>query len=169
MAAQRDSAESPVLPVVAGANGAPDQGSAATAAALSDARGGQSGDPPKRKRRSKAELAASRGEGGGAQDAEEIQKQVAKLLDVEVFAGLVRLPADIGLILTGRKHFDLPADRVKPVAEKCQIAAAYWVSVDPKYLALLSVAVSLTALYAPVVKGELEYRKSIGVPVEGTP
>lgn len=127
-----------------------------TAKALAQARGVGSGTEPKqRKRRTKK----SDSGGGVPADDEQARKDFAALMEVETFEMIVRFPADVGLMLTGREHFRLADHRVKPVALQAKIAASYWMMVDPKYLSLVCFGLGMVTLYAPIVAAELAARR----------
>lgn len=134
----------------------PGAGGDETAKALAQARGaGPEAEPRQRKKRAK------KGDGGGGVSADDAKARAdfAALMEVETFEMIVRFPADVGLMLTGREHFRLADHRVKPVALQAKIAASYWMMVDPKYLSLVCFGLGMVTLYAPIVAAELAARR----------
>lgn len=125
--------------------------------ALSQARGGTE-DQPKRGRKPRAKSGGP-GSGVSSDDAERARKDFAALMEVETFEAVVRFPADVGLMVTGREHFKLSDERVKPVALHAKIAASYWMVADPKYLSLALFGLGMMTLYAPLIAKELAFRR----------
>ena len=149
---------------VAASDGESPGGGDETAKALAQARGGAEGGQPK-KRKPRADKGAGRG--GVPGDEAKAREEFAALMEVETFEAVVRFPADLGLIMTGRDHFRLPEEKVKPVALQLKIAASYWMMVDPKYLSLICVGLGMVTLYAPVIASEVAFRRQHGTDAEG--
>jgi hypothetical protein len=86
------------------------------------------------------------------------------MMSLDTFKSIVRFPADLGLILTGREDiYNLPDKRVEPVARQGQIAAMYWMAVDPKYLSVVCFGLGMVTLYAGVIADTLKARRAARV------
>lgn len=81
---------------------------------------------------------------------EEIQRmshELDKMFNAENFRGLVRAPADLLLALTGNKIWDIPHDEVETLSVTGATCARYFLSSDPKWLALTLFSMAFLTTY----------------------
>ena len=66
----------------------------------------------------------------------QLAAQIDRLFEVENWKALVRAPADLRLVQTGRPYWKLTDEEVNTLALSGSLTARYFMAVDPKWLAL---------------------------------
>lgn len=88
--------------------------------------------------------------GKSQQNDEEIQRvahELDKMFTGENFKGLVRAPADLLLSLTGNKIWDIPDGEIETLATTAATAGRYFLTSDPKWLALTLFSMAALTTY----------------------
>lgn len=89
-----------------------------------------------------------------------IQEQVNAVCSPEAWAALLASPADVGLALTGRKHWEVSEQERKTLGATGAAAARCMMITDPKSLALLMVSSALLSVYVPRMIAEAKHLRS---------
>lgn len=94
---------------------------------------------------------------------EEIQRlseELNKMFQADNFRGVVRAPADVLLALTGNKIWDLPEEEVNSLAITGASCARYFLSSDPKWLALSLFSMTVLTTYGTRAAMHLAQKES---------
>lgn len=74
-------------------------------------------------------------------------KMIDDLFSPANFKALVRVPADIRLAVTGRKHWELKDSEVDTLAITASTTAKYFSNTDPKWLAVSMLCMNVCMIY----------------------
>lgn len=74
-------------------------------------------------------------------------KMIDDLFSPNNFKALVRVPADIRLAVTGRKHWELRDAEVDTLAITASTTAKYFSNTDPKWLAVSMLCMNVCMIY----------------------
>ena len=96
-----------------------------------------------------------------AEQQAKIQAELGKLYSAENWEAIVRAPADLRLALTGREYWNLNDKEVKNLSQTASTCAQYWLTSDPKYLALTLLMFNIATVYgARIALDVAEARKA---------
>lgn len=83
----------------------------------------------------------------GKSEAQEILKELERLYSPESFAPIVSAPSHLAVMVTGRKLWELSKDEVRALSSSASTSAKYFLSTDPKWVALSMFLVSTATIY----------------------
>lgn len=83
----------------------------------------------------------------GKNETQEILKELERLYSPESFAPIVSAPSHLAVMVTGRKLWELSKDEVRALSSSASTSAKYFLSTDPKWVALSMFLVSTATIY----------------------
>lgn len=80
-------------------------------------------------------------------EAAKIVAELEKLYSADSFAPIVSAPSNLAVMITGRKLWELSKGEVHAMASSASTAAKYFLSTDPKWVALSMFLISTATIY----------------------
>lgn len=80
-------------------------------------------------------------------EATKILQELERLYSPESFAPLVSAPSNLAVMITGRKLWELSKGEVNALSSQASTAAKYFLSTDPKWVALSMFFISTATIY----------------------
>ncbi len=87
-------------------------------------------------------------------------KMIDDLFSPANFKALVRVPADIRLAVTGRKHWELKDAEVDTLAITASTTAKYFSNTDPKWLAVSMLCMNVCMIYGARIIEDVRLNKA---------
>ncbi len=113
-----------------------------------------------KKRSRKSGKSESAPRGASQEEIQRMSAELDKMFNADNFRGLVRAPADLMLALTGNKIWDIPHEEVETLAVTGSTCARYFLSTDPKWLALTLFSMAALTTYGTRIAIHLQDKKS---------